>query len=122
MFQDIGATLQGTSRPLRIVSFHGDQGKAIHVVTNLIVVDPEGIADLYRARWQVELFFRWLKQHLNATTLFGTTENAVNGQLFGACITYVLLHMLYNWKKPGHFRSVSMLDFMRDLWNLQHHL
>lgn len=87
----------------------------------MIVVAPEVIADLYRARWQVELFFRWLKQHLNVTILFGTTENAVYGQLFGACIAYVLLHILYHWKRPRRFQSVSMLDFMRDLWNLQLH-
>ncbi|EGK14140.1 ISGsu1 transposase [Desmospora sp. 8437] len=80
-------------------------------MTNLILVNPEVIADLYRARWQVELFFRWLKQHLNVTTLFRAMENAVYGQLFGACIAYVLLHILYHWKKPRRFQTVSMLDF-----------
>jgi hypothetical protein len=44
-------------------------------------------------------------------------ENAVYGQLFGACIAYVLLHILYHWKKPRRFQTVSMLAL--DLWNLQ---
>lgn len=79
------------------------------------------IADLYHSRWQVEVFPCWLKQHLNVSTLFWTTENAVYDQLFGSCIAYVLLHMFYNWKKPRRFQSVSMLDFMRDLWNFQLH-
>ncbi|EOS4501250.1 transposase, partial [Escherichia coli] len=46
-------------------------------------VSAETIAELYRARWQVELFFRWIKQHLNVKHLFGTTMNAVYGQLLG---------------------------------------
>ncbi|MBA4496337.1 transposase [Paenactinomyces guangxiensis] len=51
----------------------------------------EVIADLYRARWQLELFFRWIKQHLNVTRLFGTTPNAVYGQLYAVLLAYALV-------------------------------
>ncbi len=49
------------------------------------------IADLYRQRWQVELFFKWIKQHLRIKTFFGTSENAVKTQIWNAVCTYVLI-------------------------------
>ncbi|WP_091734544.1 transposase [Marininema mesophilum] len=52
------------------LSFHDEQGNEIRVATNLMTISPETIADCYRARWQVELLFRWMKQHLNVTHLF----------------------------------------------------
>ncbi|GAC43977.1 transposase and inactivated derivative, partial [Paenibacillus popilliae ATCC 14706] len=64
-------------------------------------VTAEQLAQIYKARWQIEVFFRWIKQHLNVPTLFGTTENAVYGQLFGALITYVLLKWLYDVTSTG---------------------
>lgn len=100
----------------RVVSFRDAKGRTIHVVTNLIHVSAEVIAQLYKTRWQVELFFRWIKQHLNVKKLFGTTPNAVYGQLFGACIAYVLLHWLYTQEKPQRFQSISLLHFARQLW------
>ncbi|MFM8463165.1 MAG: transposase, partial [Burkholderiaceae bacterium] len=51
----------------------------------------ELIAGLYRQRWQVELFFKWIKQHLRIKTFFGTTENAVKTQIWIAVCTYVLI-------------------------------
>lgn len=59
-------------------------------------VTAEQIALMYKARWQVEVFYLWIKQHLNIPTLFGTTENAVYGQLFGALVAYVLLKWLFD--------------------------
>jgi IS4 transposase len=53
----------------RIVSFRDAKGRTLHVVTNLMHVSAEVIAELYKARWQVELFFRWIKQHLNMANL-----------------------------------------------------
>jgi IS4 transposase len=100
----------------RVVSFRDAKGRTIHVVTNLMHVSAEVIAELYKARWQVELFFRWIKQHLNVKRLFGTTPNAVYGQLFGACIAYVLLHWLYTREKSRRFQDVSLLQFARQLW------
>lgn len=43
----------------------------IHVITNLLAFTPQMVADLYKVRWSIELFFRWIKQHLNVKTLFG---------------------------------------------------
>lgn len=119
IIQDGTCFLGESRRRFRVVTFRCEKGRVFHVATNLIGVSAETIAELYRARWQVELFFRWMKQHLNVKHLFGTTMNAVYGQLLGACIAYVLLHGLYRVGKPARFHPVSMLDFTRDLWNSQ---
>ena len=52
------------------------------MVTDLMGVTAEQITQIYKTRWQIEVFFRWIKQHLNIPTLFGITENAVYGQLY----------------------------------------
>jgi IS4 transposase len=57
----------------QVVSFYDNEGNIIRVATNLMGLSAKDIAQLYRARWQIELFFRFLKQHLNMTTFFGTT-------------------------------------------------
>jgi len=61
------------------------------VIGRAFALKPELIADLYRQRWQVELFFKWIKQHLQIKTFFGTTENAVKTQIWIAVCTYVLI-------------------------------
>jgi IS4 transposase len=52
------------------------------------------VADLYRCRWQVELFFKWIKQHLRIKSFFGTSENAVKTQIWIAVSVYVLVAIL----------------------------
>jgi IS4 transposase len=60
-------------------------------LTNNFALKPELIADFCRQRWQVELFFKWIKQHLRIKTFFGTTENAVKAQIWIAVCTCVLI-------------------------------
>ncbi len=76
---------------LRRVVVKDDTGKRLIFLTNNFVLKPELIADLYRQRWQVELFFKWIKQHLRIKTFFGTSENAVKTQIWIAVATYVLI-------------------------------
>lgn len=66
--------------------FDDGHGREIRAVTNLLGTSPEQIADMYKAHWKIELFFRWIHQHLNVPTLFGTSENAVYGQLYVALV------------------------------------
>ncbi|WP_407672951.1 transposase [Paenibacillus profundus] len=75
-------------------------------------VTAEQIAQMYKACWQVEVFFRWIKQHLNVPTLFGTSENAVYGQLYTALMVYVLLKSLYDATSSILSRHVA-LSFAR---------
>ncbi|SFX31455.1 Transposase DDE domain-containing protein [Thermoactinomyces sp. DSM 45891] len=111
----LGEEVNGTIHPFRLVTFQDLEGHKIRVVTNLYDVGAEAIAGMYRARWQVELFFRWMKQHLNVKRLFGTTPNAVYGQLYAALIAYALIQWLYTGTRPA-FSAVSKIVFLRKLW------
>jgi hypothetical protein len=76
---------------LRRVVVKDEDGNRIDFLTNNFSLEPAMIADLYRQRWQVELFFKWIKQHLRIKTFFGTSENAVKTQIWIAVCTYVLI-------------------------------
>ncbi len=52
------------------------------------------VAELYRSRWKIELFFKWIKQHLRIKTFFGTSENAVKTQIWTAISVYVLIAIM----------------------------
>jgi IS4 transposase len=68
-----------------------DAGSRIVFLTNNTRLAPAAIGELYRLRWQVELFFKWIKQHLRIRAFFGTSENAVKTQIWIAVATYVLI-------------------------------
>ena len=76
---------------LRRVVVKDETGKRITCLTNNFAFEPERIADLYRQRWKVELFFKWIKQHLRIKAFLGTSENAVKTQIWIAMCTYVLI-------------------------------
>ena len=76
---------------LRRVVVRDDAGKRVTFLTNNFSLSPELIAALYRQRWQVELFFKWIKQHLRIKAFLGTSENAVKTQIWVAVCTYVLI-------------------------------
>lgn len=67
---------------------------------------------MYKARWGVEVFFRWIKQNLNVPILLGTTKNAVFNQLFAALMTYVVLKWLYVRSK-SHIIKCKSIPFIR---------
>ena len=68
-----------------------DSGKTLVFLTNNTTLPPLTIAALYKSRWQVELFFKWIKQHLRIKRFLGTSENAVKTQIWCAIATYVLI-------------------------------
>ena len=73
-----------------------DVEKQLHLIllTNNFLLPALCIAQLYRCRWQVELFFRWIKQHLRIKAFYGTSENAVKTQVWVALSTYLLVAIL----------------------------
>src|SRR3972149_535518 len=75
----------------RIRFFDVENKKNLVFLTNDFSLPPESIALLYKQRWQVELFFRWIKQHLRIKASFGTSENAVKTQVWIAISVYVLV-------------------------------
>jgi hypothetical protein len=83
---------QDFDTPLRRIKFKDPKtGKRLVFLTNNFALPAITIADLYRCRWQVELFFKWIKQHLRIKVFFGTSENAVKTQLWIASSVYVLV-------------------------------
>jgi len=75
----------------RIVYHDPDTGKRLVFITNNFLLPALIIAQLYKARWQVELFFKWIKQHLRIKVFYGTSENAVKTQIWIAVCIYVLV-------------------------------
>ncbi len=75
----------------RIHYFDRDKDLRLIFLTNNFLLPAITIAQLYRARWQVELFFRWIKQHLRIKAFYGTSENAVKTQVWVALSVYVLV-------------------------------
>ena len=83
---------QDFDTPLRRIKFKDPKtGKRLVFLTNNFALPAITIADLYRCRWQVELFFKWIKQHLRIKVFFGTCENAVKTQIWIAVSVYVLV-------------------------------
>jgi transposase len=77
---------------LRRVRFRDEKtGKTLVFLTNQTALPALTICDLYKSRWQVELFFKWIKQHLRIKQFFGTSENAVKTQIWIAVSVYVLV-------------------------------
>ncbi len=83
---------KGYPTPLRRIRFKDPtSGKTLIFLTNQLALPALTITQLYRLRWQIELFFKWIKQHLRIKTFFGTSENAVKTQIWIAISTYVLV-------------------------------
>lgn len=85
-------TKKGYPSRLRLISFYNDQkNQTIVFITNNFKLDPATIALLYRYRWQIELFFRWIKQHLRINFFYGTSANAVMIQIYTAFVSFCIL-------------------------------
>ena len=83
------------SKPGRIVDVVIETGKTLRLFTNDLESGADEIAGLYKTRWQIELFFRWIKQNLKIRHFHGRSENAVRLQIIAAIITYMLLKLLH---------------------------
>ena len=102
--------------PVREVVVRIDTGKVIRLVTNDLDAPAGEIAALYKQRWQIELFFKWIKQNLKIRHFLGTSENAVRIQVFVALIAYLLLRMAQACQKaivqPLAFSRLVRLNIM----------
>jgi IS4 transposase len=98
--------LQVPVREIRVII---DTGKVLRIVTNDLDAPAEEIADIYKQRWQIELFFRWVKQTLRIKRFIGVSENAVRIQIAVALIAFLLLRLAQEAQKVVH----RPLDFAR---------
>jgi hypothetical protein len=96
---------------VRCVRVKDENGKRITFLTNNMDLPAATIAALYKSRWQVELFFKWIKQHLRIKSFYGTSENAVKTQIWIALSTYVLIAIV---KKRLHL-SQSLYEILQIL-------
>lgn len=104
--------------PLRLVKYWDEeQQREFIYLTNAIHISALQVAELYKNRWQVELFFKWLKQHLKIKKFWGTTENAVRIQIYAAICTYCLVAIVQHDMKLGRstyevlqILSISLTD------------
>jgi len=81
--------------PVREIRVRTESGKILRIVTNDLDAAADEIAELYKRRWQIELFFRWIKHTLKIRHFFGTSENAVRIQIAVALIAFLLLRMAH---------------------------
>ncbi len=87
---------------LRRIKYHdAEKGRSFVFLTNQFMLPAETIAELYRYRWRVEIFFKWIKQHLRIKKFFGTSENAVKTQIWIAISAYVLVAIMKKRLKIG---------------------
>jgi|SRR5690554_546240 len=113
--------------PIRLVRYWDkEQNREFIFLTNAFHISALQVAELYKNRWQVELFFKWLKQHLKIKKFWGTTENAVRIQIYTAICTYCLVAIVQHDMKLDRstyeilqILSISLTDKtpMRDLFD-----
>ncbi len=96
----------------RIRFFDNVEHRTLIFLTNNFVLDALTIANLYKSRWQIELFFRWIKQHLRIKSFYGTSRNAVRTQVWIATTVYVLIAII---KKRLHLHNLSLYTILQIL-------
>jgi hypothetical protein len=119
---------QGYPDRVRRIRFKDPEtGKRLVFLTNHFGIPALSVCALYKSRWQVELFFKWIKQHLRIKRFFGTSENAVKSQIWIAVATYVLvaiikkrlhldlsLHAMLQILSVTPFEKVSLLQLLTE--------
>ena len=97
--------------PFRRVRFYdAKRNKRLVVLTNNFFIPAKTVADIYRSRWQVELFFKWIKQHLRIKSFFGTSPNAVKTQIWIAVSIYLLVAIVKKrLNLPGSLHTILQI-------------
>ena len=88
----------------RVIYWDEEKKRKLIFFTNALDIRPEQVAELYHQRWSIELFFKWIKQHLKIKKFWGETENAVRIQIYSAITAYCMMAIVQ--KKMGVERSI----------------
>jgi len=94
---------------LREIMLFDEEDKPIYLVTNIFALDAKTIIQIYKRRWDIELFFKWIKQNLRIKKCIGYNENSIKIQIYSALIVYLLIYIL---SKTTSIK-VSMLNLTR---------
>lgn len=97
----------------RVVAYHEEENTTIEIISNNLEWKASTVAELYRRRWDIETFFKKLKQNLNVKTFIGTSENAVKSQIFIALIAYLLLELMRRVGAKGNPAFSSFVEKIR---------
>ena len=87
----LGKNNKRMKHPLRLIETDDTEGNPIRILTNVTDLAAVELADVYRHRWKIELFFKWIKQHLKVKHFFGTSDQAVENQLYIALLAFCVL-------------------------------
>ena len=104
----------------RIGWYDAREDKDIVFLTNHHDLPPEQIAEAHKARWQIELFFKWIKQHLKIKTFLGATENAVKSQIWIALIYFIIVTYIKAKTKIKHSLFILTNVFAQALFESIH--
>jgi transposase len=96
----------------RVKFFDEHNNRRFSFLSNNFLIPALVVAELYRCRWQVELFFKWIKQHLRIKAFYGTSENAVKTQIWTAVSVYVLVAIV---KKQLRLNDMSLYTILQIL-------
>ena len=110
----VGTPQKRMENVLRLIHTTDSQGNAIAIVTNRFDLEADEIGEMYRKRWAIETFFKWMKQHIRIKSFYGTSERAVMNQVWIALIAFCLLVLVKQETGTSH----SLLDLYRWLKTL----
>lgn len=103
--------VSGQTFQVRLVQFKDENGKLYEVITNRKELTSVDICEIYRCRWQIELFFKWIKQHLKTVKFHNHSPHAVWVQIYIGMISYLLCKLIHLETQS----SLSLWDFIRQL-------
>jgi len=105
-------SLKGYPEKIRRIKFYDEeQDRSFVFLTNNMHLKAQEIAAIYKHRWKIELFFKWIKQHLKITAFWGRTENAVKTQVYIAVITYTLVAIIKQ-KLKSNYSTYEILQIL----------
>lgn len=103
-----------------VVRVFDTKGKELTLLTNRFDLSADEIAELYQSRWAIELFFKWMKQHLNIKKFYGHSEQAVHNQVYIAMIVYCL-NVLAQLNTNSKYSYLKISRFLKAaLWKSAH--
>lgn len=116
----IGTTQNRTENVFRLLKVEDSKGNQPNLVTNRFDLSADEIAELYKSRWAIELFFKWMKQHLNIKKFYTQSEQGVHNQVYVAMIVYCL-HVLAQLRTKSERTYLQISRYLKaGLWKSAH--
>lgn len=116
----IGTTQNRAENIFRLLKVVDSKGNKLQLITNRFDLSAEEISEMYKSRWAIELFFKWIKQHLNIKKFYGQSEWAIHNQVFIALIVYCL-HVLTQLETKSKLKTLQISRLLKArLWKSAH--